>query len=108
MLNYICKIIKFNVYFQLGELHSTTLETTEATVYIQATTPTLTLQTTWSPTECMPGWSSIINSTRTEIGDFERIQDLVNEGRLPCSPEHITDIDCLFIRYNQRYVIHLG
>jgi hypothetical protein len=50
------------------------------------------------PTECKPGWSHWYNTPLTSAGDFERLDDLEAEGKLPCGRHKITNIECSFYR----------
>lgn len=76
-----------------------TAATTETTSEI-AMTPTsgtpATVETV--PTECKPWWSRWYNTPLTSAGDFERLDDLEAEGKLPCGRHKITNIECNFYR----------
>jgi hypothetical protein len=50
------------------------------------------------PTVCQPGWSHWYDTPRTLAGDFERLDDLEAEGKLPCERNKITNIECNFYK----------
>jgi hypothetical protein len=83
--------------------------TTETTSEI-AMTPTsgtpATVETV--PTECKPWWSRWYNTPLTSAGDFERLDDLEAEGKLPCGRHKITNIECNFYRNVTRKTVKGG
>lgn len=76
-------------------LYFETAATSETAIMPTSGTPA-TVETV--PIECKPGWSQWYNTPLTSTGDFERLDDLEAEGKLPCERHKITNIECNFYK----------
>lgn len=74
-----------------------TTETTPETAMTPTSGTPATVETVLTE-ECKPGWSHWYNTPLTSAGDFERLDDLEAERKLPCESHKITNIECNFYR----------
>lgn len=84
--------LNVTLYFET----TATAQTTSETAMTPMSGTPATIETV--PSECKPGWSHWYNTPLTTAGDFERLDDLEAEGKLPCGRHEITNIECSFYR----------